>query len=116
MDITPSWLLQVGVDASTINPVNIGVLNNGTIFDQVEAFINVIGEEAGKGYEMLLHIFSPGLDKKLPGFMNATKNEDIVLIAQDSAGQNYLLGCEIRSANMYTYTGSIPLTEAAPGS
>jgi hypothetical protein len=63
-----------------------------------------------------LHIFSPGLDKKLLGFMNATKNEDLVLIAQDSAGQNYLLGCEIWPANMHTYTGSIPLTEAATGS
>ena len=116
-----------------------------TTEDAAKLDINVIGEEAGKGYEMLLHIFSPGLDKKLLGFMNATKNEDLVLIAQDSAGQNYLLGCEIRSAkfsasnasgtgsttdgrrglgmtfayrsaNMYTYTGSIPLTEAAPGS
>jgi hypothetical protein len=33
-------LLQVGVDASTINSVNIGALNKDTIFDQVEAFID----------------------------------------------------------------------------
>ncbi|MCX6224386.1 MAG: hypothetical protein NTV01_06480 [Bacteroidia bacterium] len=73
--------------------------------------------------------------------MNATKNEDLIMIAQDSAGQNYLMGCAIRSAkfsasdgsgtgsttdgrrefgmtfafraaNIYVYTGNIPLTEA----
>ena len=56
--------------------------------------------KAGKGYELLLHVFAPGLHKKLLGFMNATKNEDLVMIAQDSAGQNYLMGCAIRSANL----------------
>ncbi len=114
-----------------------------TTEDAAKLDINVIGEEAGKGYEMLLSIFSPGLDKKLLGFMNATKNEDLVMIAQDSSGQYYILGCAIRSAkfsasnasgtgtttdgrrglgmtfafrsaNMYTYTGNIPLTEALP--
>ncbi|MFA5817495.1 MAG: hypothetical protein WC865_17975 [Bacteroidales bacterium] len=112
-----------------------------TTEDAAKLDINVIGEEAGKGYELLLHVFAPGLHKKLLGFMNATKNEDLVFIAMDSAGQNYLLGCEIRSAkfsasdgsgtgsttdgrrgfgmtfafraaNIYVYTGNIPLTEA----
>lgn len=112
-----------------------------TTEDAAKLDINVIGEEGGKGYELLLHVFAPGLNKKLLGFMNATKNEDLVLIAQDSASQNYLLGCEIRSAkfsasdgsgtgsttdgrrglgmtfafrtaSLLTYTGSIPLTEA----
>ena len=59
-----------------------------TTEDAAKLDINVIGEEAGKGYEMLLQIFSPGL------------------------GMTFAY----RSANMYTYTGSIPLTEAAPGS
>lgn len=112
-----------------------------TTEDAAKLDINVIGEEAGKGYELLLHVFSPGLHKKLLGFMNATKNEDLVMIAQDSAGQNYLMGCAIRSAkfsasdgsgtgsttdgrrglgmtfayrsaNLYVYSGNIPLTEA----
>ena len=90
---------------------------------------------------MLLHFFSLGLDKKILGFRNATKNEDLVMIAQDSADQNYLMGCAIRSAkfsasdgsdtgsttdrrrglgmtfayraaNLYVYSGNIPLTEA----
>ena len=112
-----------------------------TTEDAAKLDINVIGSEAGKGYELLLHVFAPGLHKKLLGFMNATKNEDLVFIAKDSAGQNYLLGCEIRSAkfsasdgsgtgsttdgrrgfgmtfafraaNIYVYDGVIPLTEA----
>jgi len=33
-------LLQTGVDASTINSVNIGPLDKDSIFDQVEAFID----------------------------------------------------------------------------
>jgi hypothetical protein len=37
-------LLQIGVDASTINSVNIGALHKDTIFDQVEAFIDGISE------------------------------------------------------------------------
>ncbi|TSA48158.1 MAG: hypothetical protein D4R56_00960 [Deltaproteobacteria bacterium] len=114
-----------------------------TTEDAAKLDINVIGEEGGKGYEFLLHVFAPGLHKKLLGFINTTKNEDLVLIAQDSAGQQYLLGCEIRSAkfqgsdgsgtgsttdgrrglgmtfayrthSLYTYTGTIPLTEAVP--
>ena len=112
-----------------------------TTEDAAKLDINVIGEEAGKGYELLLHVFAPGLHKKLLGFMNATKNEDLVMIAQDSAGQNYLMGSPIRSdkfsasygfgtgsatdgrpglgmtfayrsANLDVYSGNIPLTDA----
>jgi len=36
--------LQVGVDAATINSVNIGALNASTIFDQVEQFTDSISE------------------------------------------------------------------------
>jgi hypothetical protein len=103
-----------------------------TTEDAAKLDIKMIGEEAGKGYELLLHVFAPGLHKKLLGFMNATKNEDLVMIAQDSAGQNYLMGCAIwsakfsasdgrgglgmtfayQSANLYVYSGNNPLTEA----
>jgi len=110
-----------------------------TTEDAAKLEIKPIGEEGGKGYELLLSVFAPGLNKKLLGFMNATKNEDLVLIAEDSENQKYLLGCEIRSAkfsggdgsgtgsttdgrrglgmqfayrahSLYTYTGSVPLT------
>lgn len=101
--------------------------------------INTIGEEGGKGFELVLSVHAPGLSNKLIGFMNATKNEDLVLIVEDNEGQKYLLGNELRSAklvgadgagtgtskegkrgfplsfsfrtgNLYTYAGSIPLT------
>jgi len=103
---------------------------------------NPIGEEGGKGVEMALTIHAPGLSTKLLGFMNATRNEDLVLIVEDNEGQKYLMGNELRSAKLksadgagtgsakegkrgipmvfsfmtghiYTYTGSIPLTGAS---
>jgi hypothetical protein len=111
--------------------------------DAAKLAINPIGEEGGKGYELVLSVFAPGLHKKLLGFMNATKNEDLVLIAMDSQNQMYLLGSDIRSAkfqggdgsgtgsttdgrrglgmqfafrnhSLYTYTGSVPLTATVP--
>jgi hypothetical protein len=113
-----------------------------TTEDQAKLDISPIGEEAGKGYEMVLNVFSPGLAKKILGFINATKNEDMIFIAPDNVGQYYLLGHELRSAkftggdgsgtgstaegrrgiamqftfhsaNLYTYTGAILLTPAA---
>jgi hypothetical protein len=104
--------------------------------------INTIGEEGGKGNELVLTVQAPGLSAKLLGFMNETKNQDLVLIVEDNEGQKYLMGNELRSAkfqsadgagtgtskegkrgiplvfsfrtgNVYTYTGSIPLTEGS---
>jgi hypothetical protein len=104
--------------------------------------INTIGEEGGKGNELVLTIMAPGLSTKLLGFMNAAKNEDLVLIVEDNEGQKYLMGNALRSAklqsaegagtgtskegkrgipmvfswrtgNVYTYTGSVPLTVSA---
>jgi len=101
-----------------------------------------IGEEGGLGYEMTLTVHGPGLSAKLLGFMNSVKNEDLVLIPVDNEGQKYLMGNALRSAkltsadgagtgtskegkrgipmvftfrtgNIYTYTGSIPLTLSA---
>jgi len=37
-------LLQVGVDAGTMNSINLGVLATATIFDQVEAFVDGISK------------------------------------------------------------------------
>lgn len=101
-----------------------------------------IGEEGGIGYEMILTVHGSGLSTKLLGFLNAAKNEDLVLIPVDNEGQKYLMGNELRSAklqssdgagtgtskegkrgipmvfsfrtgNIFTYTGSIPLTVSA---
>ncbi len=110
-----------------------------TTEDQAKLDMNPIGEEAGKGFEMVLNVFSPGLAKKILGFINAVKNEDLIFIVPDNDGQYYLMGNELRSAkfsggdgsgtgsttegrrgiamqftfhaaNLYEYTGVIPLT------
>ena len=113
-----------------------------TTEDAAKLEINPIGEEGGKGFELKLNVFAPGLAKKILGFINATKNEDLVLIAPDNNGQKYMLGNELRSAKfsggdgsgtgsttegrrgismsftfhtagLYVYEGSVPLTVAA---
>jgi hypothetical protein len=113
-----------------------------TTEDTAKLDFNPIGEEGGKGVEIALTIHAPGLSSKLLGFMNATRNEDLVLIVEDNEGQKYLMGNELRSAKLksadgagtgavkegkrgipmvfsfytgavYIYTGSIPLTAGA---
>lgn len=110
--------------------------------DVAELQLNPIGEEGGKGIDMVLNVFHPGLRTKLLGFMNATKNEDLVLIVKDNEGQMYLMGNALRSAKftggdgsgtgksregrrglafafsfvaagVYVYSGSVPLTAAS---
>ena len=111
--------------------------------DTGEFSIEQIGETDGKSYLTKLSLFHPGLQKKILGFMNATKNENLVLIVPDADGQNYLMGDALRPATMsgspdgagttketagrkgvsmeftyktgdvYVYDGAIPLTPAA---
>ena len=110
--------------------------------DTGEFKIEPVGETDGKSFVEHLSFFHPGLQKKLLGFMNAAKNESLVLIVKDSDGQTYLMGDNLRpavfagspdgfgtgkttaalkglsmeftykTANVYVYTGTIPLTEA----
>jgi hypothetical protein len=77
-----------------------------TTEDAAKLDINSIGEEGGKGFELVLNVFAPGLAKQLLGFINAAKNEDLVLIAPDNNGQKYLLGNELRSAKFTGGDGS----------
>jgi len=112
-----------------------------TTEDAAKLDIAAIGEEGGKGFQLTLSVYSPGLSSKLMGFINGVKNEDLVLIAPDNNGQMYILGDALRSAkfsasegsgtgtttegrrgigltfsftspHLYEYTGSVPLTEA----
>lgn len=109
--------------------------------DAAKLDISMIGEEMGKGFEFKLSVFNPGLATELLGFINATKNEDLVVIAPDNNGQQFLLGNALRSAkisgsegsgtggttegrrgmgltftfhdgNVYDYPGAVPLTPA----
>ncbi len=111
--------------------------------DTGEFSIEQVGETDGKSFVEKLSLFHPGLQKSILGFMNSTKNENLVLIATDSDGQQYLMGDAMRPAvfsgspdgagtaketagrkgvsmefsyktsNVYVYEGAIPLTPAA---
>jgi len=113
--------------------------------DTGEFLIEPVGEIDGKSFVEHLTLFSPGLQKTLLGFMNAAKNENLVFIVKDSDGQTYIMGDNLRpavyagapdgfgtgketaarkgvsmeftykTANVYVYTGTIPLTEAIGG-
>ena len=110
--------------------------------DTGEFKIESVGETDGKSYVEHLTLFHPGMQKKILGFINAAKNENLVFVVADSDGQMYLMGDKMRPAlfasspdgigtgketasrkgvsmeftyktsNAYIYTGSIPLTPA----
>lgn len=110
--------------------------------DTGEFNIEPVGEVDGKSFVEHLVFFHPGLQKKILGFINAAKNDNLVFIVQDAEGQMYLMGDKNRSAvyqgapdgsgtgketagrkglsaeftyktpNVYVYTGSVPLTES----
>lgn len=111
--------------------------------DTGEFNIEPVGEVDGKSFVEHLVFFHPGLQKKILGFINAAKNENLVFIVQDAEGQMYLMGDKLRPAiyqgapdgsgtsketagrkglsaeftyktpNVYVYAGSIPLAPAA---
>ena len=108
--------------------------------DTGEFKIESVGETDGKSFVMHLSLFHPGLQKKILGFMNATKNENLAIVVVDNEGQHFLMGSQLRPAifngspdangtgkatadrrgmsfefifktkNVYQYPGSIPLT------
>jgi hypothetical protein len=105
--------------------------------------VEPVGEVDGKSFVMRLSMFHPGLQKKLLGFINSAKNENLVFVVTDAEGQQYLMGDELRPAvyqgspdeagtgketaarkgismeftyktgNVYVYEGSVPLTQAS---
>ena len=110
--------------------------------DTGEFEIEPVGEVDGKSFITHLRFFNPGLKAKLLGFLNYAKNENLVFIVKDNDGQLYLMGdmtrpatyvgapdgsgtgketagrrgismeFQYKCANVYTYTGAIPLTPA----
>jgi hypothetical protein len=75
-------LLQIGVDAGTINTVpDIGALDKDTIFDQVELFIEKIAE-VYQGIPMKIHMSNYWQrkylqDKRAQGFYQKTSDKEI---------------------------------------
>ena len=111
--------------------------------EAVSLQINPAGETESKFFEVVLNIFHPGLQNKILGFMNATKNANMIFIVKDNHGKMFLLGDSLRSVKftggenigpgtnekrgvgmqftyktpaVYSYEGDIPLTPAASGS
>lgn len=110
--------------------------------DTGELEIESVGEKDGKSWVIHLRLFNPGLQKKLLGFINVAKNENLVFIVPDNNGNLFLMGDELRPAtfetspdgagtgmetsaragvsmeftyktkNLYHYEGAIPLTAA----
>jgi hypothetical protein len=110
--------------------------------DTGEFSVEPVGEKDGKSFVMRLKLFHPGLQKKILGFINAAKNENLVLIVPDNDGNLFLMGDALRSAkyegspdgagtgketagrkgismefsfkttNIYDYSGAVPLTPA----
>jgi len=111
--------------------------------DTGEFKIEPVGEVDGKSFVEHLTLFHPGLQKKILGFINAAKNENLVFVVEDSNGNKFLMGDALRpaifagapdgfgtgkgtaaraglsleftykTANVYQFSGNIPLTEAS---
>lgn len=110
--------------------------------DTAELIFEPQGETDGMSFKVTLNFLNPGLQKKILGFMAASKNENLFFIVQDSEGQKYMVGDKYFPAKMqagegvttgkatadrkgaglsfysYTnvpkvYTGAVPLTEAS---
>ncbi len=101
-----------------------------------------VGEKDGKSWVIHLNLFHPGLQKKILGFINAGKNDNLAFIVPDNNGNTFIMGDELRPAtfesgddengtgqetaaragigmeftyktkNLYHYDGAVPLTPA----
>ena len=76
-----------------------------------------VGEKDGKSFIMKLRIYNPGLQSKLLGFINLAKNENLVFIAPDNNGNNFLIGDALRGAILDSIDGMTTgqKTEERPG-
>lgn len=113
--------------------------------DTGELKFESVGELDGKSFVVKLTVFNPGLKAKLLGFMNAVKNDNLVFVVPDNNGGQFIMGDALRpaiftgspdgagtgketagrrgisleftykTANLYSYEGTVPLTPAAGG-
>ena len=65
----------------------------------------LVGEMDGKSFKNTLKVSHPGLQAKILGFLNAIKNDNVVIIAIDADGDRWLLGDENRPCTIATGTG-----------
>ncbi|MGV8828240.1 MAG: hypothetical protein ACWA6U_07950 [Breznakibacter sp.] len=100
-------------------------MNTGTRFfemyitdDTGELELEPVGEKDGKSWVMHLRMFHPGLQKKVLGFINAAKNDNLVFVAEDNNGNRFLLGSAGRPATYETSpdgVGTQKETSGRPG-
>lgn len=85
--------------------------------DEGKLDIEGVGEKDGKSYVMKLRVYQPGLQSKLLGLVNLSKNENLVFIAPDNNGNKFLLGDALRAATMDSIDGMTTgqKTEERPG-
>lgn len=85
--------------------------------DEGKLDIEGVGEKDGKSYIMKLRVYQPGLQSKMLGLINLAKNENLVFIAPDNNGNQFLLGDAQRSATLDSIDGMTTgqKTEERPG-
>ena len=85
--------------------------------DEGELDLEGVGEKDGKSFIMKLRIYNPGLQSKLLGLKKKKKNENLVFIAPDNNGNNFLLGDALRGAILDSIDGMTTgqKTEERPG-
>jgi hypothetical protein len=71
--------------------------------DTGEFEVESVGEKDGKSWVLHLRLFHPGLQKKILGFINVAKNENLVFVVPDNNGNQFLMGDALRPA---TFEGS----------
>lgn len=85
--------------------------------DEGKLDIEGVGERDGKSFVMKLRVYHPGLNSRLLGFVNLSKNENLVFAVPDNNGGMFLLGDEMRAAVLDSIDGMTTgqKTEERPG-
>ena len=65
----------------------------------------LVGPADGKSFKTILKIYHPGLQAKILGFLNAVKNDNLVILVPDADGDLFLMGDELRPATVLTGNG-----------
>ncbi|MEG0796802.1 MAG: hypothetical protein RR397_09925 [Odoribacter sp.] len=73
--------------------------------DQGKLDFEGVGEKDGKSFVEKLRIYNPGLQSKLLGFINLSKNESMVFLVPDNNGNHFLMGDPLRAAILDSIDG-----------
>lgn len=65
----------------------------------------LVGEMDGKSFKQTLKVSHPGLQAKILGFVNAIKNDNVVVIVVDADGEKWLMGDSLRPCTIATGNG-----------